>query len=105
MTEHLPECVASVVRMKYESYCICPELRACEERVTERWESLRGLGESYAYKTGSDNGFDAGLNAGLDAAREAIEGEWTQDPSWDGTNWNNSLTCALTAIDALRIRK
>lgn len=36
MTEHLPECVASVVRMGYDdAYCICPDLRACEERVLD----------------------------------------------------------------------
>lgn len=52
---------------------VCDALRACEQRVTERWESLRGWGESYAYKTGSDNGFDVGFVAGLDAAVEALE--------------------------------
>ena len=38
----------------------------------------------------------------LDAARAAVEREWTEDPSWDGTNWNNALTVAMDAIDALR---
>ena len=38
----------------------------------------------------------------LDAAREAVEQEWTEDPSWNGTNWNNALTVAIDAIDALR---
>ena len=41
----------------------------------------------------------------LDAAREAVEREWTEDPSWDGTNWNNALTVAMDAIDALREEK
>ena len=40
----------------------------------------------------------------LDAAREAVEQEWTEDPSWNGTNWNNALTVALDAIDALRLK-
>ena len=95
MTEdHLPECPTD--------WCICSYLRACEERVTERWESLRGLGESYAYKTGSDNGFDAGLNAGLDAAREAIKGvNWFND---EGKMLSAVVATAdsIAAIDALR---
>lgn len=37
----------------------------------------------------------------LAAVREAVESAWTDDPSWDGTNWNNALTAAQEAIDAL----
>ena len=38
----------------------------------------------------------------LDAARDAVEAVWADDPSWDGTNWNNALYDAIAAIDALR---
>lgn len=75
MTEtsgHLPECsYTSGIWYSLDEPCICPSLRACEQRV-------------------------------LDAAREAVDREWTVDPSWDGTNWNNALSVAIDAIDALR---
>jgi hypothetical protein len=35
-------------------------------------------------------------------AMQRIEALWSLDPSWDGTNWNNALTSALAAINALR---
>ena len=38
----------------------------------------------------------------LDAARGAVESEWSLDPMWEGTNWNNALSAAIAAIDALR---
>lgn len=38
----------------------------------------------------------------LDQARLAIEAQWTDDPSWDGTNWNNALYEAMRSVDALR---
>ena len=34
-------------------------------------------------------------------AVQRVEVLWSLDPSWDGTNWNNALTSALAAIDAL----
>ena len=67
MSYHKAECVASDPWGR----CICPELRAAEQRV-------------------------------LDAAREAVKNEWSLDPMWEGTNWNNALSAALAAIDALR---
>lgn len=67
---HLPECYWP--DLPERSICICDRLRACEHRVTERWESLRGWGESYAYHTGSNNGFDAGYTSALHAVRERI---------------------------------
>ena len=115
MTEHLPECVASVVRMGYDdTYCICDELRACEERVMR---AVMHTVDVDSYEEGQRDCkathpvlavkeitriASKGYDTGLDAAREAVEGEWTEDPSWDGTNWNNALTCALESIDALR---
>ena len=34
------------------------------------------------------------------AAVQRMEALWALDPSWDGTNWNNALTSALSAINA-----
>ena len=34
-------------------------------------------------------------------AQDAIESEWTEDPSWDGTNWNNALCAAKEKIGTL----
>lgn len=82
--------------------CICDELRACEQRVTERWEELRGWGESFAYKTGSDNGFDAGYRAGLDAAREAVAAIKDEHVGDEYKYERLALRVALAAIDALR---
>jgi hypothetical protein len=81
-----------------QDWCICARLRACEQRVTERWESLHGWGESYAYKTGSDNGFEVGYTAGLDAAEAAVADMVIE------TVGNSAATVsqALATIDALR---
>ena len=105
MTDHLPECYWPDTPER--AICICDRLRSCEQRVTERWESLRGWGESYAYKTGSDNGFDVGYAAGLDRAREAV----AETQRWHEFSWGmDDDECgeyvkaeeALAAIDALR---
>lgn len=81
--------------------CFRAALSACEQRVTERWESLHGWGESYAYKTGSDNGFEVGYTAGLDAAEAAVADMVIE------TVGNSAATVsqALATIDALRESK
>ena len=38
----------------------------------------------------------------LAAAVQQIKALWTEDPSWDGTNWNNALHSALVTIDTHR---
>lgn len=101
--EHLPECRLAykcqgltgiegkhIMKVDYCEAClrtcICDALRACEQRVNERWESLSVLVESYAYKwgksyaheIGSDSGFDAGYAAALDAAETAVAMKQTQ---------------------------
>ncbi len=79
MSDHLPECDSPSL----SNTCICPELRACEQRVTkEIWGAIR---EGSQYKSG--------FEGGLDAAREAVERVSTLfEP----------LGPALAAIDALR---
>ena len=91
MTEHLPECWA-----KHESdppaWCICDELRACEERVLKdtvpgEWHEKR---MAWVRK-------DA-----LDAAREAVKGvNWFND---EGKMLSAIVATAdsIAAIDALR---
>ena len=39
--------------------------------------------------------------AALRDAKAAVETQWTDDPMWAGTNWNNALFCSREAIDAL----
>ena len=113
MTEHLPECWA-----KHDSdppaWCICEELRACEDRVarafhvvrtddTKQWEKTarNQFDEGYA------DGWDAGCLRGLDATREAIENlmrEYQQasGPRQPDEDYANALADALIGIDALR---
>ena len=91
MSDHLPECECYGRNHGGCALCICDRLRAREQRVTERWESLRGWGESYAYKTGSDNGFDVGYLAGINAAREAVD-----RLASDMANWSSAETAAAT---------
>ena len=46
--------------------------------------------------------YEQGQRDAIAAAVQRMEVLWSLDPSWDGTNWNNALTSALSAIDALR---
>lgn len=62
-----------------------------------------------AMRKGNDDPFDAlrsayeqGQRDAIAAAVQRMEVLWSLDPSWDGTNWNNALTSALSAIDALK---
>lgn len=100
MTEHVLEC-------RWESRrCICEELRACEQRVTERWESLRGWGESYAYKTGSDNGFLIGYSAALNAAEAAVAHLRKLEPTYYVIEVQNAYDLAvMDAVAAIRALK
>ena len=79
MTDHLPECWA-----KHESdppaWCICDELRACEERVAE--ETQAAMMESFHWKPSpphdqhyfADNicAYCVGRSEALSAARRAL---------------------------------
>ena len=46
--------------------------------------------------------YEQGQRDALAAAVRRMEVLWSLDPSWDGTNWNNALSSALSAIDAPR---
>lgn len=104
--DHLPECIYSPGQPGFGginsgipatqpyipgSPCICPALRACEQRVREEEYAKRRDG--YALNDIEAMGYRNGLDAGLDAAREAVERV---------SSLLQPLGPALTAIDALR---
>lgn len=83
MSEHLPECKRADIHDPQGLYCICAELRACEERCDKAWERLVREEKAKSYATG------------VAAARGAVEG---MNPCWQ----NNCRFDALAAIDALQ---
>ncbi len=101
MTKHLPECWA-----KHESdppaWCICDELRACEQRM------LDDDVPAAAYH--GQRGYEIGYVAALDAVRKAVEaipapykirGDYeTYGPYPEGKADMKDM--ALSAIDALK---
>ena len=107
MTEHLPECWA-----KHESdptaWCICDELRACEERVFAlhpEW-TVTGLCKpdcaACRRLTELITEWEYGYEKGLDAAREAVKSvNWFND---EGKMLSAIVATAdsIAAIDALR---
>jgi hypothetical protein len=48
---------------------------------------------------------ETAYNQALRDAVKAVEAEWTDDPSWDGTNWNNALSVAKEVIEALGVKQ
>ena len=98
-TEHLPECPKSDVRgiALYGDQCLCPVLRACEQRVLDD--------DVLAAAHHGQKGYEVGFRKGLDAAREAVE----RVRHWDGYDEMTSETYlatdkdfVLSAIDTLR---
>ena len=70
MTEHLPECWAKDPSDP-PAWCICDELRACEDRVARAFHVVR-KDDTRKWEKFSLDQFDAGFSEGLDAAREAV---------------------------------
>ena len=91
MAEHLPECMTSVVRMNYD--CICPELRACEQRVRADERSWEGA--VVVARAGYQDGYDAALRDASDAVEDQ------PDIIFRGAAWVKHEH-ALFAIDALQ---
>ena len=93
MSDHYPECPDQ--HSSHDGTCICPQLRACEERVADDiWGAIRD-GSQYR----------SGFEAGLDAARESVAASdpyWKVDDGETGDVFVMSVTAALAAIDALR---
>ena len=94
MTEHLPECFASLCECDDTHFksidcdfnCICPSLRACEQRVKEKYADVPAI-------------WNDGFEHGLYAARKAV-GDLPH-PMID-VECECGACAALAAIDALR---
>ena len=107
MSGHLLECPYTPgIWYSLDEPCICPQLRACEQRVREELFPLRSrLAEQL--ETARVNGWHAGWNAaledgyaaGLNAARKAAS---TQRSKFKARDWDDAIEAALAAIDALR---
>lgn len=130
MTAHLPECPmkpiaeAPVDFHQHFPDCICPALRACEQRVREE-ESRNVIGSVSLAAIGEANlqQYQLGYTAGLDAAREAVDrlasdmAKWSSAETAAATDAIPDLTVdewmwaqhgvgrALAAIDALQREK
>ena len=113
MTDHLPECPVyghtlidpggmswlperkkSRIREANARACICPELRACEQRVREEIDR-----EAFVLDEGDP--FRQVYRKGLDAARKAV-GDLPH-PMID-VECECGACAALAAIDALRLK-
>lgn len=93
MTEHLPECPDQ--HSSHDGTCICPQLRACEQRVADDiWGAIR---DGSQYKSG--------FEAGLDAARGSVAAAKAVDISaghvLDESRYFVWMHDALSAIDTL----
>lgn len=90
MSDHLPECaVLRPADNYYGGACICPSLRACEQRVRHE-----GLGVCIQH-----------YDAGVQAAREVVAALAPTTVAFHGplpVVHNVRITEALSAIDALR---
>ena len=102
MTDHLPECAERRAEWRWSEDCICPALRACEQRVLE--QNARAFDVAVIKHLLQEE-----RAAGLDAAREAVAAiRHAPDcralcPCCMGDyDCNCERYEALTAIDALR---
>lgn len=99
MTDHLPECPKHADRYAMAG-CICPSLRACEQRLTEGWCKAQC----------ANSNFEAGLDAAREAVVSAVGDRITDlltcnkddDCHMKGLGAELALDDALVAIDALR---
>ena len=104
-TEHLPECGATFI----SDPCICPWLRACEQRVREE-ESRNVIGSVSLAAIGEANlqQYQLGFSEGLDAAREAVVPQNVRSAYLVSLSPQeqriavSALELAARAIDALR---
>lgn len=120
MNEHLPECFALMCECDEKHFksidcdfsCICPTLRACEQRVNssnltmwdrtqEQAQQMVTSGLGIAWK----DGFKEGINAAREAITNlpvAISSYYPDDSLRDVGFWRSS---ALAAIDELREKR
>ena len=116
-TNHLPECKAGYPPLQgqggtgpaYVYPCICPQLRACEQRVREE-ESRNVIGSVSLAAIGEANlqQYQLGFSEGLDAAREAVVPQNVRSAYLVSLSPQeqriavSALELAARAIDALR---
>ena len=90
MTEHLPE---------------CPILKPCCDDVEFPEHGFCGNFVGRCLHCMAECICDALRSCEARVIGEAVQrikALWTEDPSWDGTNWNNALHSALVTIDTHR---
>lgn len=93
MTDHLPECdVLHIADDDDGAFCICRQLRACEQRVRD---SILG---NYRSSIVYDNGYEDGVHAARDAVAAL---PWKSDETDFSLGRADGLGKALAAIDAL----
>ena len=110
MSDHLPECIYAPRNVDPKKGiewggqpCICPALRACEQRV--RMED-----DDYAYVSAQAEagGRMRGWSEALNAAREAVFSCHLRLDSGkilrQGGDWENAIDKACRAIDALQTK-
>ena len=100
MTDHLPECEWSD-NTRVNRHCICPALRACEQRVREEREADGPWFRSVVHDCCVDK--QTAYAGGVQAARDAV----AAIPHWDEDSSESLFRAcdkddALAAIDALR---
>ena len=75
----------------------------CErECICERLKQAENYARIAVMHTVDVDSYEQGQRDAIAAAVQRMEVLWSLDPSWDGTNWNNALTSALSAINALK---
>lgn len=86
MSNHLPECGTNDGSM----FCICPALRACEQRSY-----------TLGIEVGKHDGWVAGHAAGVQAARDAVEAAYDKDSPAVRSQTEWGVEIAVAAIEAL----
>jgi hypothetical protein len=100
MPEHLPECFSNKLSADSQ-HCICPELRACEQRM------LDDDVPAAAYH--GQRGYETGYAAALIAARKAVQDAQHKLPlDLESDNWRTEIehrldiTAAINALVVVR---
>lgn len=109
MTDHLPECDSAFTDLHTANCvcrCICPELRACEQRVNSSnltmWNRTKEEAQ-HMIDAGLGIRWKDGFKEGLDAAREAVHRmDWMYDEGC--ANHVVQVDDALAAIAAAEQR-
>ena len=96
---HYPECYAVTHRDRGDDRCICPALRACEQRVLEGRPDP-GISEKQAIANHAI--YRNGYAAGVQAARDAVAARAERFVNPETGEFYIVKSAALAAIDALK---